>query len=451
MNFQPTPATLAALPRCLLFSVLLLIAAGCTPRQQATAPSGAVATEGDPSPRHLRVVWTEQPATHAIISWTTLAPAARQVVHYDTVSRDADPSAYTLRADAVRQGAITLRAEDRAEGVPPAWYHHTELTGLRPSTRYYFVVESGGRLSPERYFVTAPADDRPFKLLSGGDSRLGGEKPRYAGRTPHVDRQQMNAVMVSLLEQHPDLLALAHGADWCTTADWRHLYWWFEDNEAVVTSDGRLLPFIVSRGNHDEGIGFQENFWLGDLTDEVSYGYYYRTQLGAETALLTLNTEISVAGDQREWLEETLAELRPQNRWLLAQYHRPAYPVAKEFDRHEFARVRQNWSPLFEQHHVDLVLESDGHVLKRTVPIRDGQPADDGVVYIGEGGLGVPQRTPIADLWFVQPPGFAASAHHVWLLSVDRDALQAQAIGFDLQVLDQTTLQPRHLVEVAVR
>ncbi len=426
--------------RILCVSALVGLAA-CSPANKTES----AASSGDATPRHLRVLWTEDPSTHAIVSWSTLAPAAKCVLRYDTVSRVSGQARYALQAEPDRSGAITLRAEDREEGVPPAWYFHAELNGLQPSTTYYLRVEADGLLGPERHFVTAPADERPFKLLSGGDSRLGGEKPRYAGRTPHVDRQAMNRVMTGLLEQHPELLALAHGADWCTTADWRHLYWWFEDNDALVTSAGRILPFIASRGNHDEGIGFQENFWLGDITDELSYGYYYATRIGSQATLLTLNTEISVAGDQQEWLEEQLAALRPAQRWLLAQYHRPAYPVAKEFERQDFARIRQNWSPLFERYGLDLALESDGHVLKRTVPIRDGAPAEDGVVYIGEGGLGVPQRAPRENLWFVQSPGQSATAHHVWLLSVDGETLRAQAIGFDGAVLDDYARAPRSL------
>jgi acid phosphatase type 7 len=423
------------------FVTTLLLVVACAPEQATDSTSS-----GDPRPRHLRIVWTENPARHAIVSWTTLAPTTENTIFYDTESRPADAGAYRFQAEAERNGAITMIKMDRTEGVPPGWYHHGQIEGLEPSTRIYLRVRSDGILSEEFYFITAHVGEKPFKLLSGGDSRMGGEKPRYAGRTPHVDRQAMNQRMVQLLEEQPDILAIAHGADWCTTAEWRHLYWWFEDNEIVKGSDNRLLPFIVSRGNHDESIGFPENFWLADITDGFSFGYYYSTLLG-DTALITLNTEISVAGDQREWLEEELerlmTEVEPRPRWFLAQYHRPAYPVAKPYDRHHFRRVREAWTPLFDQYNLDLVLESDGHVLKRTVPIRNFQPSPDGVVYIGEGGLGVPQRIPIPDLWFVEEPGMAASAHHVWLLSISPESLRMQAIGVDGKVLDEHTLFPR--------
>lgn len=406
--------------------------------------SGSATTAYDtPSPRHVRVIWTEQPANHAIISWTTMAPSAQNTIYYDTVNHNDDIEAYRFSSDAERNGEITITAMDRTEGVDPGWYHHGQMKDLEPSTRYYFVAESDGEVTEEYNFITAHTGDEPFKILSGGDSRMGGEKPRYAGRTPHEDRQAMNRLMADLLEENPDILAMAHGADWGTTADWRHLYWWFEDNELVKTSDNRLLPFIVARGNHDEEIGFQENFWLAEITDQL---YYFTTHIGS-SALITLNTEISVAGDQREWLEKELQDLTSGNStptWLMAQYHRPAYPVAKEFDRHTFARVRNAWTPLFDEYNLDLALESDGHLLKRTMPIRNFEPAADGVVYIGEGGLGVPQRVPIENLWFVEEPGYAATAHHVWLLDISPDSLDMKAIGMNQEVADEYTLYPRN-------
>lgn len=426
----------------LLVGLMLTLLTGC-PDSRSPQPDGQ---SGDPTPRHLRIVWTEDPAHHAIVSWTTLAPASSGVIHYDTESRRDSETPYRFSAPVERSGEVTLLKMDRTEGVPPGWYHHGQISDLPADSKIFLRVESDGVFSEEFYFITAHSGDKPYKLLSGGDSRLGGEKPRYAGRTPHVERQGMNRRMAQLLEENPDILALVHGADWGTTAEWRHLYWWFEDHEILQTTDKRLLPLIVSRGNHDEAVGFQENFWLADITDAFSFGYYYTTLLG-DLALITLNTEISVAGDQREWLEEELVrltnELDPEPRWLLAQYHRPAYPVAKPYDRHHFRRVREAWTPLFDQFDLDLVLESDGHVLKRTVPIRNFQPAEDGVVYIGEGGLGVPQRVPIENLWYVAAPGMAASAHHVWMLSISPQSLTMEAVGIDGKILDRHTIAPR--------
>jgi hypothetical protein len=97
---------------------------------------------------------------------------------------------------------------------------------------------------------------------------------------------------------------------------------------------------------------------------------------------------------------------------------------------------------LFEEYNINLVCESDHHALKRTVPIRNGKPAADGIIYIGDGGLGVPQRKPDLGRWFLQAPGLATSVHHVHVLEFGKDTLRVRAIGLKQDVLDDFSLAP---------
>jgi hypothetical protein len=90
------------------------------------------------------------------------------------------------------------------------------------------------------------------------------------------------------------------------------------------------------------------------------------------------------------------------------------------------------WVPLFEAHDVDLVFESDGHAIKRTMAIRDDKPDPTGVVYIGEGGLGVPQRTPYSDRWYLQEPGMSGRGHHLTTVSFSGDELRLVTQGFSV-------------------
>lgn len=416
-----------------LFRILpcvFLLACDELPRQAADASQAVF---------HPRVIWTEQPAEHAIISWSTAALGAESLVWYDTVASLAGNNS----SRASKEGQVTLRPKDVEKGLPTAYYHHAELTNLMPSTRYYFKVCTDGTCSELYNFITAPADGRAFSILSGGDSRLRSEDDVYAGDEPHTDRQAMNRSIRTLVEQHPDVLALAHGADYCMNADWRYLYWWFEDQMLTITADKRILPLIVSRGNHDHQIGFVEHFWLGEISDNNSEGYYYYTRLSPAVGLITLNTETSMAGYQLKWLKKTLPQARAAHDWLLAQYHKPAYPAVKPMEREDFTRVRMHWVPLFEKNQLDVALESDGHALKRTVPIRNNAYSADGVVYVGEGGLGVPQRKVDASRWYFQEGGVAMSEHHLWKLDVSGDKLHVTALGMQLDTLDYMVMNQR--------
>lgn len=305
------------------------------------------------------------------------------------------------------------------------WWHHVHLTDLEPATIYHLRATADGDGTAPVHFITAPDDDRAFRLLVGGDSRTG-----------LAERKKVNRMMAGLFAKHPDILALAHGGDYIVSGKrWELWEKWLTDHELTTTPDGRLLPVIPARGNHDGGEHYTRVFGI----DVAHPRAYFTTELGSELALLTLNTSTEAAtGPQRDWLAVELERRRPAHRWLLAQYHRPMYPAYKTP-----AGAKPAWVPLFERHNLDLALESDGHNIKRTVPIRDERHDPSGVVYVGEGGLGVPQRVPKPGRWFLDAPGMASHGHHVTVLEIQADALTYEVLRLEGGVADEYTLAPR--------
>jgi hypothetical protein len=380
--------------------------------------SAAGAQDPGVKPVHARVTWTEAPDRQATVSWSTAQAGSGHRVCYDVVPRGGRAEAYAGKVAAQRNGRYT-------DPKVQLHYHHAVLTGLRPSTTYYFVMAGDGAVSPEYRFVTAPSEDVPFRLLAGGDSR---SDPKA--------RRAMNALLASALEKDPGILALWHGGDFVARgenlAEWAE---WMGDHELVRTRDGRMLPIIPVRGNHEKtGKVFDEVWnWPGGGLGKN----YYALTIGPEALLVTLNTNVSVEGEQARFLERALEEGR-EARWQLASYHRPAYPAVKTP-----GSGKQAWVPIFERFDLDLVCEADGHTFKRTVPIRNDRHDPTGVVYIGEGGLGVSQRTPDDDLWYLQAPGRCAKTHHYFVLEFERTSLKTRAIRIDGSVLDEYELKPR--------
>lgn len=401
------------------------------------APSDATAELlADPPGRghtfHHRVLWIENPDTQAVLSWSTREAGKDHVLYYDTVSRAGDVSAYANKTSTFKDGQFTMVEADK-EWVRPAYYHHAHLTGLEPDTTYYVVFSSDGEPSKEFHFRTALAEDQPFTMLAGGDSRIGGNDP-YS----HTDRQSMNMRLRELFESEPNVLGFVHGGDYCMRAEWRYLEPWLNDHELTTTGAGRLLPIIPARGNHDMAIGYEEMFSWPDLKTP----YYFTTRLSPTATVITLNTEISIAGDQRDWLESTLESVAPDSRWIMAVYHRPAYSSVRNVQ--DGAPRRNSWVPLFERFNVNLAYESHDHALKRTVPIRDSRiDLENGVTYIGDGGLGVPQRAPDPNRWWFDPPGFTKPAHHAHVIHFGEDQMHVRAIGIEREVLDDFVLSPR--------
>ena len=364
-------------------------------------------------PAQWRVVWTESPQTRADIAWSTAEAGSMHRVFYDTEARAGELERYRWTKDAERNGPYL-------KGGPPLNYHHAALTELQPDTVYYFVMVSDDAVSPELHFRTAPDRDIPFAILHGGDSRSG-----------RAARRRMNRRIAALTGENDEIIAFAHGGDYVyegtSLGQWSR---WMTDHELTVSASGRILPIIPTRGNHE---GLQAHFdqvfgWPGG-----GFGAnYFATALSPQVLLVTLNTETAAGGRQKEFLRDTLAAHRDV-RWTLVQYHRPMWPAVKQP-----SAAKPHWQPLFDEFDVDLVCESDGHVLKRTPPIRGEVTDPDGVVYIGEGGLGVKQRSPDTDRWYLQPPGYAASGHHVWVLGFERDVLTMRAIGVAGGLMDES-------------
>ncbi len=376
------------------------------------------------TPAQWRVVWSGDTTTTATVSWSTAVSGKKHTLHYGTKPFGTDVAKYENHLECKKSGAYSINAKE-AETTKTAFYHHVPMTGLMPNTKYYFVMESDGEFSRQLYFKTCPKAEN-FKLLVGGDSRSG-----------LASRCRMNLRLAKELKEKPEIVALNHGGDYIGSGhSWRQWRQWLSHHELTTLEDGRVLPIIPTRGNHDGGPIFFEVFNLDKMTDKHSF--WHTISLGEDVQIITLDTNYSAKGPQEKWLTKQLSTIRPKTTWLLTNYHRPLYPAVKSP-----AGQTAVFVPLFEKYNVDLALESDGHCIKRTVPIRDGKKDASGVVYIGEGGLGVGQYRPKEDLWYLKNGGYVSRGHHVMQLSFSKDALNIETILMNGKVTDTHTLKPR--------
>ncbi len=374
----------------------------------------AAETRAADKPKQWRVIWTDEPQSRAVVCWNTDTPGKKHRVSYDKRSRKGKIKDYKKTLSCTKNGAYSK----------DLYYHHAQLKGLEPGTTYYFVMASDDAVSQEFHFITAPAKDTAFKIIFGGDSRSGVK-----------ERRKMNQRIAALAAADKSILAFAHGGDYVKSGtnlgQWTV---WMADHELTVTPERRMIPLIPARGNHES---------RGPIYDQVlafpggQGKNYFASRLSPEVLFVTLNTETKADGAQKQFLESTLRKGKGC-RWRVAQYHCPAYPAVKG------AGVSlKHWVPLFEKYNVALACEADGHCIKRTVPIRKGKFDPTGVVYIGEGGLGVHQRKPKTDRWYVKKPGMASHGHHVQLLSFSNESLKIEVIGMDGKVLDSHSIARR--------
>jgi len=320
-----------------------------------------------------RISFRDDPSTTMVIGWNQIS-GSNPTVYYDTVDHGQNYGAYAFN-----------QTPDRSVSAKGMNNRFVRLSGLTPNTAYYFVIRDSQGTSERFWFKTIP-DDPSIRLsiIAGGDSRN--------NRTP---RQNANK-LVAKLRPH----AVFFGGDmtnWDTSSQWAN---WMNDWQLATGGDGRMIPIVVARGNHDSSNVVRNLF---DISTAAGGEYYALSFGGNLLRSYTLNSEVTPGGTQGNWLENDLAANANNHFWSTAQYHRATRP-------HERGKSEQNdqyaaWSIPFHTYGVQLVMESDSHVVKRTWPVvpstgsgstlgfvrNDTDP--NRTVYVGEGCWGAPLRS----------------------------------------------------------
>lgn len=370
-----------------------------------------IQTNASAASRRYRLMWTNNPATTATVGWeqfddtsgtNALVLAGAPVVLYSTNPANLPAT----HAAAVPPGAKTHGVDREVNGLADQASgkgmvsNFSRLTGLLPDTRYYYVIRDAEMQSRRFWFLTAPSTPKEFSFIAGGDSR--NDAPPIGALPENVaanaGRVAGNAAVAAI---RPLFVVFNGDATFSDTpAEWQA---WFDDWQTTITNDGRIFPLLAARGNHEyipAGITSMFDFPDASTTNDPASYYFALSFGGSLLRFYTLNSEITEAGAQGAWLAGDLAENATSHDLLMAGYHKPMRPHERE--KTEGTAEYEAWASLFHQYGVDLVVESDSHCAKRTVPVRpstakgsyEGFIRDDltGTVFIGEGCWGAPLR-----------------------------------------------------------
>ena len=116
--------------------------------------------------------------------------------------------------------------------------HIIRLKKLKPNEKYFFVlIDSDGNSRTYHFSTVSNQASDSLAFIAGGDSR--------DIRKTRIKANQM----VSKLKAH----AVLFNGDFTgidTEKQWKE---WFMDWESSISSDGRITPMVVTRGNHELG------------------------------------------------------------------------------------------------------------------------------------------------------------------------------------------------------
>lgn len=217
----------------------------------------------------------------------------------------------------------------------------------------------------------------------------------------------------------------------------------------LITSEGLHISLMTIPGNHESGgyltesdptryhfyTPFMPQFDVDDGQRGSALEDYTTTfhshAIGNRVGLIGLDSNCMVAIEaQNDFLRDRIIAFRgidatdPQQslsqqvinrmRFVIVMYHNPAYPVLTSFDDSgdddPTPLVAKHWVPIMDAQKVPVALEFHEHVYKRTKPLFRGSPVPfqigaqggAGIVFLGDGALGVFKGRKISETDFVQ-------------------------------------------------
>lgn len=352
-----------------------------------------------------RIMWREDPSTSMVIGWNQVT-GTDPILYYD--SQDCGQNVFDYKYSQEPDRVV------KAKGMNNQF---VRLKNLKPNTVYYFVIKDSEGLSNRMSFKTLPdSPEEKLSIIAGGDSR----NHRKA-------RNNANS-LVAKLRPH----AIVFAGDMTGGDNDQQWGAWLDDWQNTIGSDGRLFPIVAARGNHE-----LTNKVLVDIFDVKAQDLYYALNFGGSLMrVYTLNSLIAPGGKQKAWLEKDLRTKGRNSIWQFAQYHHSMLPhTSVKSERHDLIA---NWATLFAKYGLDIVMESDAHVVKCTYPIRpstepgntEGFIRDDqnGIVFIGEGCWGAPLRTADDDKPWTRAIG--SFNQFKWLV-VSKDQIAVRTVKVD--------------------
>jgi hypothetical protein len=369
-----------------------------TTRDGAEAPVIAPPDIGpDPTPKQVRLGLGGDPKTSIAVLWRTNDETTKATIVKWGVGTALDQTTTGLtfgyQAGVNGNGGVIRM-------------HETHLCGLTAGTTYSYEVGDGTSFTGPFQFHTAPdvTADPTATVEIGviGDSRGG------------YDVQAQ--LMTQLATKTPDLLLFSGDAVTLgpVQPDWDDF---FMSLEPLV----QTVPIVAAHGNH-ETMSIEYFSQFANPGDEENYSLDY-----GWAHIAVLNDSPTDTADIQTKIPQFLdADLTAHDsaQWKFVVHHRPAYSSATAHGSDPMLQAA--FVPIFDKHHVDVVMNGHDHDYERSKPLKGNPYAVEpdpsmGTIYVVDGGLG-------AELYGNSTNPFTAfskSTYSAWAMQLTQHMLQA--------------------------
>lgn len=314
-------------------------------RQPRIAP--LISVHG-PTPRPDRVIlsWADDPSRTQAVTWRTDSTVFAGLAE---IAVAGDNGQFAKRARQLKSRTSLLTTD-----VGKSHYHSVEFAALTPATKYAYRVGDGTNWTEWFHFVTASDQPLPFSFVYFGDAQ--------------TDLKSLwSRVIREAFANAPDAKFFLHAGDLVNDSN-RDAEWgeWFQAGGWL----NAMIPSVACPGNHEYqkfGTGLSmslTDYWRPQFTfptngpPHLSETVYYLDYQGVR--IVSLNSNERTA-EQAAWLDRLLQD--NPCRWTIVTCHHPIYSAARARDN---AVLRSQWQPIFDKHHVHLVLQGHDHAYART-------------------------------------------------------------------------------------
>ena len=310
--------------------------------------------------------------------------------------------------------------------------HSVSLTGLTPSTQYYYRIVSGidTLTTGGDTFRTAPVTTEPFRFLAFGDP--GRATPEQIALAARIESLQPDLAILT-----GDIIYEAGEA-----ANFTPQY--FDIYRPTIAR----IPFYPCLGNHDvvtsNGQPYLDAFYLPANNPSSVERYYSFDYSNAHFAALEVTIENAApSAAMRAWLDADLAATTKQ--WKFAFFHVPMYsnPGGHGGD----AAIAASLEPILDARGVDIVFTGHNHFYTRTYPIAAGTIVNSsqepnyanpaGPIYVVTGGAGR-ALYPLSGANAYE--AFSKSTFHTTSVDVSGNVVSLAAVESDGTIFDSMTL-----------
>ncbi|HQQ62920.1 MAG TPA: metallophosphoesterase [Pseudomonadales bacterium] len=249
--------------------------------------------------------------------------------------------------------------------------HEVHLTGLTPSTTYFYNVGSSTTVwssGSDHFFKTQPAvgTHPATRIWVIGDSGRGTQEQRdvYQGYKNYVG------------STYTDLWLMLGDNAYSSGTDAEYQAGFFDIYPALMhqtvvwptlgNHDGYSVNTPAQTGPYYDIFSLPKNAEAGGVASGTEAYYSYNYGNIHFVVLDSFDVDRAVTGPMAQWLETDLAANTAD--WVIAYWHHPPYSSGshKSDNEIELIEMRQNILPILEQHGVDLVMCGHSHNYERS-------------------------------------------------------------------------------------